>query len=134
MLARNHTGDLIRAKMKVLTGTVHPSMAEALAVKEALSWLKDKKWTYTIVESDFRVVIQSIRSSVRMRLVFGRVIEECREMIKELNNIELYFIKRSANRSAHELASMSHMYPDREFDGVSIPIKVKDCMLLDSVH
>lgn len=104
VLPRSHTGELIRAKTKVFSKVLHPSMAESLAMKEALSWLKDMKWTDTIVE------LESIRSTIRMRSTFGLVIEECRRMLKKLNNIELYFIKQYANRSAHELACLSHIY------------------------
>ncbi|KAL8147598.1 hypothetical protein AgCh_005064 [Apium graveolens] len=115
------------------TSALQPSMAQAVAIKEALSWIKEMKWDKTVVESDCLVAIQSIRSSVQMRSRFGRVIDDCRRIIKGLNNMELYFIKRSANRSAHELARLSHMYPDRIFDGSSIPFIVKDCIVLDSV-
>lgn len=66
-LARDHTGNLIRAKTRLFHEVMHPSMAEAVAVKKALSWLKEIKWGDVIVESDYLVVVQSIRSSVRMR-------------------------------------------------------------------
>ncbi|KAL8112546.1 hypothetical protein AgCh_020025 [Apium graveolens] len=109
-------------------------MAEAIAVKETLSWLKAMQWDNVVIESDCLVVVQSIRSSVQMRSKYGHIIEECKRMLKEFNNIELYFIKRSANRSAHELARMSRMYPDRIFDGNSIPVIVRDCILFDSSY
>lgn len=44
--------------------------------------------------------------------------------MSQLNNVELYFIKRSANMAANELARASHIYPDRSFDRWSVPIKV----------
>ncbi|KAL8094911.1 hypothetical protein AgCh_036428 [Apium graveolens] len=133
LIARDHTGGLLWAKTKLVQELMHPSMAEAVAIKEALSWLKNLGWESVIIESDCLVAIQSIRSSIKMRSRFGRVIEECRKMVEDSNNTKLYFIKRSANRSAHELARMSHMYPDRSFDRSSIPVMVNDCILLDSV-
>lgn len=78
-----------------------------------------------IVESDCLVVVQMIRSTTPMRSHFGKVIVDCRDLIRELNNIKLYFIKRTANMPSHELAHVAHMYPDRFFDWRSVPIKVK---------
>lgn len=67
------------------------SMAEAVAIKEALSWLKNSEWENVIVESDYLVVIQSIRGSVQMRSRFERIIEECRMMVEDSNSVKLYF-------------------------------------------
>ena len=66
-------------------------------------------WTMVTIESDCLVVVQMIRSSAPMRSRIGQVVQECREIIKEANNLKLYFIKRSANMPAHKLAHVSHM-------------------------
>lgn len=64
-----------------------------------------------------------------MRSRLGQVVMKCRVLLGELNNVKLYFIKRSASMSAHELAHVAHMYPDRVFDWRSVPINVKNCIL-----
>ena len=46
-----------------------------------------------------------IRNATPMRSRFGQVIEDCMNMIKEVNNVELYFIKRSANMPARASSS-----------------------------
>ncbi|KAL8098057.1 hypothetical protein AgCh_030989 [Apium graveolens] len=86
-------------------------MVEAMAIKEALSRAKDRQWSSVILESDC-LLVQLIRSATPMRSRFGQVIEDCRRLRSHFNNFELYFIKRSANMSAHELAQVSHIYPD----------------------
>ena len=86
------------------------------------------EWYAATVESDCQVTIQLIRSSVPMRSRLGKVVEDCREFLRNYNNVKLYFIKRSANMSAHELAHVSHMYPDRTFDWRSVPARVKHCI------
>ncbi|KAL8094110.1 hypothetical protein AgCh_035831 [Apium graveolens] len=65
-----------------------------------------EQWNAVIIESDCLPVVQLIRSSIPMRSSFGQVIEDCRRLSSEFNNFELYFIKRSANMSAHELAQV----------------------------
>ena len=97
LVARDCQGDLIEAK-----AIFHPSimsliMAEAMAFKEALSWMDLRKWHEATVESDCLGVVQAIRSQVVMRSYFGSVIEECRRLLQRLNNVSLFFVKRSAN-------------------------------------
>ncbi|KAL8154952.1 hypothetical protein AgCh_000354 [Apium graveolens] len=116
LIARDHYGRLLLAKTRCYREVMQPSLVEAIAIKEALSWAKNWSDTAVTIESDCLVVVQLIRSATPMRSRLGQVVMECRELIYELNNVKLYFIKRSANMSAHELAHVAHMYPDRIFD------------------
>lgn len=116
IIARDHHGHLILAKTRLISETLNPTLAEAISVKEAPSWSKEMKWDTVTVESDCLVVIQLIRSAVPLQSRLGLIIEDCRELARHFNNIKLYFIKRSANISAHELVQVSHMYPDRITD------------------
>lgn len=61
----------------------------------------------------------------------GKVIKECRNLVREFNNMWLYFIKWSANMSVHEFAHVSHIYSDRVFDwrSVHVPNNVKTYIL-----
>lgn len=130
-IARVQGGYMTYAKTSCYPEVLHPTLAEAMAVKEALSWMKTMEWEVVTIESDCLVVVQMIRSSAPMRSRLGQVIQECRKIIREANNIKLYFIKRSANMPAHELAHVAHMYPDRIFDWSSVPVKVRDCIQFD---
>ena len=99
IVARNHESHLVLAKLKISLEITNPTLAEALAVKEALSWAKKMEWNPVILESTCLVVIQLIHNAVPMRL--SKVTEECRDLVYQFNNIKLHFIKRSANMSAH---------------------------------
>lgn len=98
MVARNHSGELVSARSICFNSATSPEMAEAVAMKEALSWIKKEKWTTVTIESDCLVVVQAVRSQAPMISPFGIIIEDCREAIRELNTIQVLFIKRSANR------------------------------------
>ena len=67
MVARDVTGMVIQAKALVHKGPVTPVLAEAMAVKEALSWIDTMEWPHVILVSDCLVVIQAIRSTTPMR-------------------------------------------------------------------
>ncbi|KAL8157353.1 hypothetical protein AgCh_002161 [Apium graveolens] len=131
IVARAQGGYLLQARTKLYSEVLHPSLAEALAIKEALSWMQHMGWTMVTIKSDCLVVVQMIRSSAPMRSRIGQVVQDCREIIKEANNLKLYFIKRCANMLAHELAHVSHMYPDRSFDWSSVPVNVRNCIQYD---
>lgn len=103
LLARNNNGEVLLGKSELYQGDVRPNFAEALAVKEALSWCKANGWQRVIIESDCLTVVQAIRSEVIMLSPFGKIKVESRRMIKDLN-IKLFFIKRSANMTAHFIA------------------------------
>ncbi|XP_074341804.1 uncharacterized protein LOC141679194 [Apium graveolens] len=131
VMARNHEGHLLVARTRVFNEVLQPTLAEALAIKEALSWTKEWTGDAIVIESDCLVVLQLIRSATPMRSRLGKVIDDCRRLVCEHNNVKLYFIKRSANMSAHELAHASHMYPDHDFDWSYVPVKVRQCILND---
>ncbi|XP_074356469.1 uncharacterized protein LOC141696188 [Apium graveolens] len=119
------------AKTRRYDEVLDPILAESLSVKEALSWVKEWSRNVVVLESDCLVVLQLIRSATPLRSRLGMVVKECRKLVNELNNVRLYFIKRSANIVAHELARVSYVYPDRMFDWNDAPINVKHCILND---
>lgn len=51
LVARNHEGRLLLAKTRSYAEVMNPTLVEAIAIKEALSWAKDMEWEMTIIES-----------------------------------------------------------------------------------
>ncbi|XP_074374107.1 uncharacterized protein LOC141714488 [Apium graveolens] len=131
LIARDSEGALIQAKSIIRKNSVSPVLAEAMAIKEALSWIDEMHWQESTVVSDCLVVVQAIRSKTPMRSQFGSVIEECRSQLRRLNKVSLYHVKRSANMVAHQLARESYSYPDRSFNRDTIPVSVNSCIEMD---
>ncbi|KAL8146376.1 hypothetical protein AgCh_004207 [Apium graveolens] len=131
LIARGSDGRLITAKSIVHPHLVSPVTAEAMAIKEALSWIDVMQWPHITVESDCLVVIQAIRSNTPMRSYFGVIIEECRSLLKRFHKVSLFFVKRSANMVAHQLARESYNYPGCSFDRRSVPVNVQNCIEMD---
>ncbi|KAL8115673.1 hypothetical protein AgCh_022245 [Apium graveolens] len=71
LVARDCKGDLIEAKLIFCPNILTYMMAEAMAFKEALSWMELREWHEATVESDCLGVVQVIRSQVAMRSYFG---------------------------------------------------------------
>ncbi|XP_074342844.1 uncharacterized protein LOC141680548 [Apium graveolens] len=113
--ARNHKGELLEARSKCNGGTISPDFAEAMGIREALSWIKATQLENVVVEADFLVAVQVIRSEVAMDSYFGTLIQECRDLLKSMRGkgVILKFIKRSTNNLAHALARCSYSEADR---------------------
>ncbi|KAL8096143.1 hypothetical protein AgCh_037190, partial [Apium graveolens] len=73
LIARDDHGDLVKARTQYLPGMVSSIMAEALAIKEVLSWIKSKGWRKVVVESDCLTAIQAIRSKTPMVSPLGKI-------------------------------------------------------------
>ena len=56
------------------------------------------------MEIDCIMVVNAIRGEGQMLSRFGLLIAECRDLLVELNFVEVNFIKGSANRVAHFVA------------------------------
>lgn len=60
--------------------------------------------------------------------LLSRSVERC---LRDQNNVQLLFVKRSANMVALCLERASYFLPDRDFDGINVLIEVRDCVLID---
>lgn len=65
MVAWNHEGALITASVSC-SGRMAPELAEALSIREALSWIKNKSTSPVIVDTNWLTVIQVIRFSTTL--------------------------------------------------------------------
>ncbi|KAM6569414.1 hypothetical protein CsatB_017399 [Cannabis sativa] len=131
LVARDHFGMLIEGKMALFSGSVTPKVAEAIGIREALSWIKRHNWQQVTLETDCLTVVQAIRSEVNMISMFGQIIQECKSLLFELKTISVLFVKRSANVVAHNCARASIFFPGCIFDLESVPIDLLPSLVAD---
>ncbi|KAM6557738.1 hypothetical protein CsatB_004757 [Cannabis sativa] len=131
MVVRDNNGLLIEGRTKLHNGNIAPTTAEALSFREALSWLKDQNYTSAWIETDCLLVVQALRNSTTLSSQFGCVIQECKAMLASLNDVYFCFVKRSANRVAHEFARASLLYPDCMFSMENIPTELLPVLVTD---
>ncbi|KAM6591645.1 hypothetical protein CsatA_014250 [Cannabis sativa] len=120
-VVRDHNGLLVEGRTKLYIGNMVPAVVEALSFREALSWIKDHSTNPVWVETDCLLVVQALRSSISLASYFGSVIQECKALLASLRNVDFCFVKRSANKVAHEFARASLLYPDCIFSMENIP-------------
>lgn len=136
VIVRDHDGNLVEAMSKCMQGKPSPDVAEALGIKEALSWVKNGSWVDAIIESDCLQVVQAIRSPTPCLSYLGRVVKECQDILASLSrrNICLRFVKRSANRVAHYLARYSCSNAERRWRVGDVHSDFLNVLLADLNH
>ncbi|XP_060962327.1 uncharacterized protein LOC133032410 [Cannabis sativa] len=131
-VARNSNGTLIEAVSGSRLDCVLPEIAEVIGIKEALSWIKGKGWDKVVVEFDALVVVQAITSTLHMSSQFGLLVEDCRLILSTLNNVQIKFVNRSANRVAYYVARGSCFSSDRTFYRHNAPSSLRDIVIADA--
>ncbi|KAM6577068.1 hypothetical protein CsatB_028905 [Cannabis sativa] len=121
IVARDEHGYMLEGVSRLCHGNIRPELAEAIGVREALSWIKDKQWLNVILETNCLVVVQAIRSPIHRISFFGDVIKECQNLLMRLRGVTISFVKRSANLVAHVIAKAAISYPDRIFSMGDVP-------------
>ncbi|XP_060963698.1 uncharacterized protein LOC133033112 [Cannabis sativa] len=131
MVARTSAGALLEARQTSFSGVVAPIMAEAVGIKEALSWIKSKGWRDVIVETDCLNVVNDINSNKPMISPYGFVIHDCKALLVDLLSVSIVFVKRSANKVAHALARNSVHTADCTFSVATLPSEISSLILDD---
>lgn len=130
-VVRDHRGNFVSAISGLREGAISPEVAEGVALKEVLSWLKLQDPKQYQVETDCLVLVQAINSPVILRSPFGMVVRECKESLDSWRDIDLHFVKRSANQVAHKIARASRLYADRVFSEHNVPVEFLYCVEAD---
>lgn len=100
---RDDHGRFLAAKNVRMPGVYMVKEAEALTLREALSWLKNTGMGAVDVEMDSQLVYHAIHAS-SFNSAFGYLIDDIREIASEINDVVFYFVKRPANCAAHSVA------------------------------
>ncbi|XP_019191221.1 PREDICTED: uncharacterized protein LOC109185721 [Ipomoea nil] len=105
----DHDGTFRAAANGKLPGCFSPLMAEALACKEVLSWLKDRNEVEVDILTDCLMLKNVICSVATPNLSYvGIVVDQCRVAINSFNYCSLSFITRTFNLHAHTLARLAY--------------------------
>uniref|UniRef100_A0A803PW73 Reverse transcriptase n=1 Tax=Cannabis sativa TaxID=3483 RepID=A0A803PW73_CANSA len=80
-------------RLKFTSAQVDVAVAEAIGIREVLSWLKDRHWPQVSIETDSLCVVQALHSSIHMISLFGSVIQECKDLLASCHNVVVSFVK-----------------------------------------
>nr|GMD88427.1 uncharacterized protein LOC109155154 [Ipomoea batatas] len=102
-ILRNDNGRFVAAREQMWQGLYNAKEAEAIAVREALSWIKELNIDYVQVETDALLVIQGLQKNSCVSS-FDLILEDIHKLASHFLCISFMFAKRSANSAAHLLA------------------------------
>lgn len=114
---RDEHGLFLGARNCRIVGAWSPREAEALGMKEALSWLTKRRGQGCIIETDSQVLVTACNGNPG-EAMYGTIVGDCIQLLKHINPVLLRFVYRSANRVAHVLATYSE---SEEREWIDIP-------------
>ena len=97
-----------------LAGCIQACYVEALCLKEALSWIKVQQLSKVIIESDAKSVVDGLYSNVPNISELGCIINSCRDITSQCNNVQVVYAPRSANSVAHDLAQNARLFSSNQ--------------------
>ncbi|XP_019179523.1 PREDICTED: uncharacterized protein LOC109174723 [Ipomoea nil] len=104
----SHHGAFVAVTSGKLSGAFSAIMAEALACKEALSWLKDRDIMEVDILTDCLELRNALHSSPTANYsYFGIIVDQCRTAISLFTKCSLSYVSRTLNFHAHTLASLA---------------------------
>ena len=106
-ILRDVEGNFISERVALIQISLPPNEAEAMSMREALSWLKHMQLPRVIVEMDSQMVYKALKSISLYASPFAMLIADCQKLVLSMVNLKLSFVKRSANSVAHSIARAS---------------------------
>ncbi|XP_019158568.1 PREDICTED: uncharacterized protein LOC109155338 [Ipomoea nil] len=100
---RDDPGRFMAAKNMILDGFYRVKEAEAMGLREALSWLKGTGMGGVEIEMDSQVLFHAIRSAA-FNSAFGLLVDDIKNLASDIGDVEFNCVRRSANSAAHTLA------------------------------
>jgi ribonuclease HI len=101
---RDSCGQFIAALQQINVRVSSAREAEAMTIREALSWIKERNMSNVIIESDSQLCVTACNSSGENLSLFGLFILDCKSLLKDIANSSVRFARRSANSVDHLLA------------------------------
>ncbi|XP_031090853.1 uncharacterized protein LOC115995843 [Ipomoea triloba] len=101
-------GTFVSACAGPLPDCFSPLMAEALACKEATSWIHDRGLTHVAFYTDCSQLRSLITQAAFVRSHAGFAVETCRAFFSSFSNCVIHSVSRTVNGIAHSLAATAY--------------------------
>ncbi|XP_024630723.1 uncharacterized protein [Medicago truncatula] len=110
---RNHLGELLIGKSDFLLSSATILEAETIALVESLKMATTNGMHEVLFETDSRTLVDVIKSNATPQNEFGDLIIQCRSFLNSNPDFVVSYIRRQANKVAHNIAiaSLSHPSP-----------------------
>ncbi|KAE8803228.1 non-ltr retroelement reverse transcriptase [Hordeum vulgare] len=101
---RDHSGRCLAAASEPLIGFTSPEIAEALALRRAVTIADAKGFERVIFASDCLSLIQRLQSSKPDRSMVGSVMMDIKHMVSSFSSATFRHVRRNLNEATHLMA------------------------------
>jgi ribonuclease HI len=130
MVIRDNSGVCLASASLPLQGYTSPEMAEAMALREAVSITRDKGFSKVIFATDCLSLIQRLNSTVHDRSQVGVVVKDIESVAAGFSSASFRHVKRSLNEAAHILARACNL-PSLGFISNCAPVCIRKTLCTD---
>ncbi|XP_062014109.1 uncharacterized protein LOC133730559 [Rosa rugosa] len=125
-LVGDSQGNFLGAVGKVVTRVQSAEHVELLACKEAFGYVMEHGLCPVILETDCLVLKQQVcQEELQNYSILGRLYEDLRQDLKEVNQVRIIHARREANMATHKLAAHAADF-DQAFFWSNIPSFIQD--------
>ncbi|KAL8100316.1 hypothetical protein AgCh_032534 [Apium graveolens] len=129
---RDTSGQFLGARCMRIEGAWRPQEAEAIGLREALSWVKEKNITCCVFETDSKNLADAC-NGIPGEAYFGTIVSYCISIMKHIDQVLVSFAYRSANMVAHVLAKATYSMSDIGEWHVTPPDFIEHVLHIDNV-
>ena len=130
MVLRDYRGEVLGCQALLKSGHWKASIAEAIRLKEVLSWVELMGLSNVIVEMDVKCIIDEFHGGRENCSELGSIIETCIAKASKIHNFNLKYVSRRRNNVAHNIAKFV-IFGNVIQQGCIIPYCVRDLPALD---
>jgi ribonuclease HI len=107
VIARDHNGQAIAMFCSTKGGVQDPTMAEAVAVWEAVELAHRLGLRSLVLEGDALEIVQMLKKDGECGTIYGQLVNAAKESLRRWQGWEIQHVSRSANNAAHHLAKLA---------------------------
>ena len=111
-LFQNADGTAVVVLTRCFPYLMIPQVAEAICIKETLSWIKGLGVNNITIASDSLLSVEAINSPSDNDSYFAIVISDCKVLLSSFNSVSIRFMNRASNAHAHNLARAAAFLPN----------------------
>jgi ribonuclease HI len=132
IVIRDHNGLFLAACSQVLDKVTVPELAEALAIRSAVTLAREEGLDKITLVSDCLSVIQRLKAPSRDRSTVGVVVEDIKIIAQTFSAVAFRHVNRQCNNSAHTLARRAELFGFAFFRNCA-PDFIRDKLCIDII-
>jgi hypothetical protein len=132
VVVRDQQGTFVAAAGDNIHDVVNPDIAEACAIRFALSWAQDEGMDHIVVNTYCLSVVQRIDSSEKDLSAIGPIFQDIKLLVAGFTKCSVIFVSRLQNFAAHYLARSLEFSSKSIWRGVP-PGIIREAICIDSM-